>query len=105
MSIEHEPDWNIVAQRTEAVLADLEAAARVALAQNRYRPGITALAEEVTGLRAAIAAVREGTRPPCRGSGGTPARRPRPKPQGPRVQGNPGSRLTISLLSNPSSPT
>ena len=38
-------------------------------------------------------------------SGGTPARRPRPKPQRPRVQGNPGSRLTISLLRSPSSPT
>jgi hypothetical protein len=53
--MEHEPDWKVVAQRTEAILADLEAAARAALSQNRYRPGITALAVEVAGLRETLA--------------------------------------------------
>lgn len=54
MSIEGEPGWELIAERIEVVLADLEVAARTALAQSRYRPGITALVAQVAGLRAAI---------------------------------------------------
>jgi hypothetical protein len=57
MSVEHGPDWSVFANRIETVLSDLEAAARAALAQNRYRPGIAALAAEVANLQAALADV------------------------------------------------
>lgn len=51
---EEEPDWKLMAERAEAVLADLEAAAKAALARSRYRPGISALAVQVAGLRTTI---------------------------------------------------
>jgi len=54
MALEQEPDWKLISERAEGVVADLEAAARAALARGRYRPGITALAVEVAGLRTAI---------------------------------------------------
>jgi hypothetical protein len=51
---EPEPNWKLMAKRAEDVLGDLEAAATAALAQSRYRPGVTALAVEVARLRTAI---------------------------------------------------
>ena len=54
MTIDGEPDWNLIGERLGSVIDQLEVAAGVALTHGRYRPSLAALAAQVAGLRTAV---------------------------------------------------